>query len=244
MQTIMRKAVAITGTMVMLFGLSGCLGASIRVPADQAFALSASALSGSDNYAFTGEMAVINPGGKVGSRASYEGEVSDHGNLKVQWKNLSTTSESTARTNRIDYRPLQILETINGQTATISYSEKPIASQPVSLQIQLDEKTAKERISSGLKKEMALVRADSVLVGRHPERSEEILTAADKRLERMLSTLKATTVVHWKANPKNWFPYQMKEETVLSYEWQGKPYQEKRTAETNFLVRNQGGTIK
>jgi len=244
MRTTMGKPAAITGTMIMLFGLSGCAGASIRVPADQAFALSASALSGSDNYAFTGEVAVINPGGKVGSRASYEGEVSDHGNLKVQWKNLNATSEAAASSNRNDYRPLQILESINGQTAKISYTEQPIASQPVSLQIQLDEKTAKERIASGLKKEMALLRADSALLGRHPERSEEILAAADKRLEMMLSTLKATTVVHWKANPKNWFPYQMTEETVLSYEWQGKSYQEKRTAETNFLARTPGDTIK
>ena len=55
------------------------------LPADEAFALSASALSGTENYSFDGDVTVVDPGGWVSDKAKFQGEVSSHGNLKLQW---------------------------------------------------------------------------------------------------------------------------------------------------------------
>jgi hypothetical protein len=103
---------------------------------------------------------------------------------------------------------------------------------------------AKDRVVKQLKEEFALLRSDKGLLRGDPDEAEKILRTSEARLQTALDTLKVKTTCQWTANPKSWFPSQMKEETVLSYDWDGKPCQEKRVSETNFLLKAQGGTMK
>jgi hypothetical protein len=193
-------------------------------------------------------VSVLDPGGFVGSRAEYEGEVSLHGNLKMKWKTKETNSVmSDSVTSKpistTTYRPLQLLEYIKAKSAVISYAEQPVPAQPVRLRIQIDENVAKERVAAGLREDFKLLRADKELQKGDPDKANRILSDAGQRLETALTTLKVKTVCQWTANPKGWFPSQLKEETVLSYTWDGKPFQEKRISETNFLLKAQDGTM-
>jgi hypothetical protein len=245
-----RTYALLAGIVLLQMGiiLSGCMAASNTLPANKALALSASALSGSESYDFDGEVSVFDPGGFVGSRSAYEGEVSSHGNMKIKWKTKDTipvasSSVSSKSISKTTYRPLQLLESIGAKSAVISYAEQPLPAQPVRLRIQLDDNVAKERVAAGLRADFELLRADKELRKGDPEKANQILSDAGQRLETALTTLKVKTVCQWTANPKGWFPSQLTEETVLSYTWDGKPFQEKRISETNFLLKAQDGTI-
>lgn len=222
---------------MLIFGTQGCHLISSSLPADKAFALSASALSGSERYEFAGEVSVFDPGGYIGGRAAYEGEVTMHGKLSMQWKSAGSASLETNSRQTTAYRPLQLLESIKGESATITYAEKPVPDQPVRMRIKLDDKVARERLVKVLRDDFALLRADNGLLRGDPAKAEQILLDANKRLEEALSTLKVSTVCQWTADPKNWFPSQLKEESTLSYRWDGKPYKEKRISETNFSLK-------
>ncbi|TFE31814.1 hypothetical protein [Cohnella luojiensis] len=245
-----RTYALLAGIILLLMGiiLTGCMAASNTLPADEAFALSASALSGSESYEFDGEVSLLDPGGLVGSRAAYEGEVSLHGNLKMRWKTkesnpVTSDSVKSKPISTTAYRPLQLLEYIKAKSAVISYAEQPVPAQPVRLRIQIDENVATERVAAGLREDFKLLLADGELRKGNPDKANQILSDADQRLETALTTLKVKTVCQWTANPNGWFPSQLTEETVLSYTWDGKPFQEKRISETNFLLKAQDGTM-
>jgi len=243
------KLYPLSGAVWIFLLLQGCMTSSSSMPANKALALSASALSGSEEYKFAGKLSVFDPIGFVGHKAEYNGEVTLHGNLKIQWKPSNTGtglySSNTKKQQQpvIAYEPLQLLQAIKDQSAVITYAEQPVPSQPVHLQIKLDDTVAKERVAEDLRAEFALLRADTGLVQSNPVKAEDLLNAANKRLEAALSTLSVRTACEWTANPKDWFPSQLKEETILTYSWDGKTYQEKRIAETNFLSGAQGGTM-
>ncbi len=233
-----RHCLLICGTGWLLPLLTGCMGAAGGVSANEAFALSASALSGSENYGFAGKLAVYSPGGKVEKSASFKGEVSLHGNLKLNWTEPDKASGVLDEKERIapGYKPLSLLEALNGRNASIAYATAPAPGEPVRIRIQLREETAKQRIADALRKELAEVGADERLYVQHPEQARKTLKASERRLEAALATLKVDTVVLWTANSKSWFPERMVEETELLYEWEGKTYSERRTSETNFLA--------
>ncbi|RKP55349.1 hypothetical protein D7Z26_09125 [Cohnella endophytica] len=232
----MKPIAAISSVTILFLGLQGCMTSSTALSPDKAFALSASALSGVENYAFDGELSVIDPHGTVGSKAAYEGEVSGHGQLKLLWKNPpATASVSQSKQQETAYRPLQILDALNGKSTVITYAEKPVAARPIRLRIRLEDSVAKARVADGLKEELSNLRADASLTKNNSAKAELILNAADKRLQAAISTLSVETVCYWTADPKSWFPKQMREETVLAYRWDGKPYKEKRVSQTNFL---------
>ncbi len=235
----------IGGAALLLLNVQGCMNSPSQLSANEAFALSASALSGSESYEFTGEVSMFDPSGTVRRKDAYEGEVTSHGNLKLQWKNSDTLSTSTSANSqqKTAYRPLQLLESIKGKSAVISYSENPVSSQPVQFEIKLEDATAKERVVQGLRDELALLGADKDLLRGDPVKADQILHEANMRLEATLSTLQVTTVCHWTADARSWFPSQLKEETVLSYTWDNKSYKEKRISETNFTNKAQGGTM-
>ena len=229
----------ICGTGWFLPLISGCMGAVGEVSANEAFALSASALSGSENYGFAGELAVYNPGGKVEKSASFEGEVNRHGNLKLNWTEPdNTAADGLDEKERAvpKYKPLSLLEALNGRNVSVAYASPPVQGEPVRIRIHLREEAAKQRIEDSLRKEFAEVVADKRLYVRHPEQARKLLEASERKLEAALSTLKVDTVVLWTANSKSWFPERMAEETELAYVWEGKTYSEKRTSETNFLA--------
>jgi hypothetical protein len=227
-----------------MVGIQGCMANPASLPAKDALALSASALSGSERYTFAGEVSVLDSGGVVGGRAAYTGEVTMHGKLDMQWKAPSGLSQASLSEKTITYRPLQLLESVKATNATISYVEKPSSARPIRMQIRLDDQTAKDRIVNQLKEEFTLLRADKDLLRGDPARAEEVLRTSEKRLEKALATLKVMTVCQWTADPKSWFPSQLKEETELSYDWNGKSCKEKRISETNFILNEQGGTMK
>ncbi|QJD83499.1 hypothetical protein [Cohnella herbarum] len=237
MLNIARKAAITTGAAMLFIGTQGCQLISTSLPADKAFAMSASALSGSERYGFAGEVSVLDPGGFVGGRAAFEGEVTMHGKLSMQWKSNSSATMEVNSQQTTAYRPLQLLESIKGDSATITYAEKPVPNQPVRMQIKLDDTVARDRLAQVLRDDFALLRADNGLLRGDPAKAEQILLAANKRLEEALSTLEVTTVCQWTADPKSWFPSQLKEESTLSYRWNGKPYKEKRISETNFSLK-------
>lgn len=229
--------------LLSLLSIQGCMPSPTSLSAGEVFALSASALWGSENYSFNGEVAVLGPGGFAHSRAEYEGEVTLHGNLKMQWKSAEAMTMSAQSQPKIAYKPLQLLESFKNNSAMISYAAKPVPSEPVQLQIKLDDTVAKARIVEGLRAEFALLSADKDLLRTEPSKVNSILSAANKRLEKVLSTLKVTTICHWTADPKSWFPHRLTEETVLKYTWGNKPCEEKRISETNFLHNVRGDTI-
>ncbi|XID95248.1 hypothetical protein ACF3MZ_12350 [Paenibacillaceae bacterium WGS1546] len=222
-------AVAFAVAAIALLGASGC-AAGGRLPASEAFARSASALSGTESYGFAGQLSVYNPAGRLGSRMSYEGVVNGHGEIKLQWHPPRAASEEGRGPRTSAYRPLQLLETLNSRNAEIVYADDDRRAGPIRLLIRLDDAAAKERIAGGLRAEMALLREDA-----RSDEAGRLLAAAEERLEAALSTLKVDTEMLWEANPHNWFPTRMSENTLLKYEWDGRVYEEKRTSETNFL---------
>jgi hypothetical protein len=232
------------GTIFVLLQLQGCMTSSSSLPANKAFALSASALSGSEYYAFNGEVSVINPAGLVGSKAAYEGEVKGHGNMRIQWKNANAFAVSVKSPSKTSYQPLQLLEAIKGNSAVITYAEAPSPNRPVHFQIKLDDKVARERVIAGLRADFALLSNESNLLRSNPVEANKIISRSKKKLEAALATLKVTTVCDWTADPKSWFPRRMSEETALAYTWDGMPCREKRISETNFLHNAQDGTMK
>lgn len=213
-----------------------------RMPADEAFALSASALSGSESYGLVGEISVIDTGGYVANKLAYEGEVTGHGNIKVQWKSLGTRTMAE-RPVESNYEPLDLLKKIQDKSAAISY--KPSAGSPGQVQfaIKLDDAVAKQRIADQLRKELNTLEQDKMLLERNSKKSTEVLSQAKATLEDVLTSLKVTTNCQWSANKRTWFPTQLQEDTLLQYTWKGKPYREKRISVTNFRAASRSGTI-
>ncbi len=220
--------------------LQGCATTS-NLSAEDAFALSASALSGSENYGLSGEVSVIDSGGSVANKLAYEGQVTGHGNLNVQWKSLSAQS-AAERPVESNYEPLDLLKSIQDKTAAITYAKGTDPDQ-VQFSIKLDDAVAKRRIADQLRKELKTLEQDTVLLERNPEQSAKVLSNAKTTLEDVLSGLKVSTNCQWYANKRTWFPKKLQEETVLQYRWKGKTYQEKRVSVTNFRQASRNGTI-
>ncbi|MFD0671845.1 hypothetical protein [Cohnella sp. GCM10027633] len=227
-----------------LLCLQGCLAAEPgNMPADEAFALSASALSGSERYGLSGEVSVLDASGLVANRLSYEGEVTEHDNVTVQWKNVNAKSAQTGQTN--SYEPLELLEAIKGKSASIAYRKAEVGgnADEVRFAIKLDGDVAKRRIADQLRKELTAIGEDKMLLGRKPEQSANVLKEAKATLENVLGGLKVTTECQWTANKRTWFPTRLQEDTLLEYEWKGKPYKEKRLSVTNFRAGSRNGTM-
>ncbi|WP_373229891.1 hypothetical protein [Cohnella sp.] len=240
----MKAFAAAPSTVLLLMCLQGCMASSTSLTAHEAFALSASALSGIDRYEIEGQVFILGPGGYVFDKAGYEGKVIGHGNLKLQWRALSVQPASVKEQAITSYRPLQLLEIINDRSAVITYAETPKSNQMVHFKIKLDDRIARERAAGGLRAEMKLLRSESGLLKRDPVEANKVLSRAEKRLEEALATLKVTTTCAWTANPQDWLPRQLKEETVLSYTWNAKAFKEERVSETNFHLHAQDDTIK
>jgi hypothetical protein len=236
--------VFLCGAALALLNLQSCNSFQASLPPEQAFALSASALSGIDNYTFDGEVTMFDPTGIVGSKAAYIGEVKGHKNVKLQWKNANMLSIQDKSQSKTSYQPLQLLESINSKNAVIAYAEPPSSNRPVHFLIKLDETVARDRVIAGLRADFALISKKDVLLRRDPVKANKIISQSKKRLEAALATLKVTTVCDWTAEPKNWLPRRVREETVLAYKWDDKPCTEKRISETNFLHSGRDGTIK
>lgn len=231
--------------------LQGCLNAGPESkPAPEAFALSASALSGVESYGVDGEVAIYNASGALLRKSSFDGTVTNHDRVKIQWKRqsaLSAQSVTTTKTSvvRQTYEPLGLLASIRDKTASISYNLQAAEANEdrVSFAIALDDDVAKKRIQTELMDELSALEADKTLLSANPKEAAAVLARAKKTLDAALSSLRVTTNCVWTADRKTWFPTRLQEDTALEYEWNGRTVTEKRAAVTNFRKNAGSDTI-
>lgn len=222
--------------------LQGCMNAGPEnKPAAEAFALSASALSGVESYGVDGEVAIYNANGALLRKSSFDGSVTNHDRVSIQWNSLSALSAQSVTTTktgvvRRTYEPLGLLASIREKTASISYNLQATEASGdlVSFAIALDGGVAKKRIETELRDELSALEADKALLAAKPKEAAAVLAGAKKTLDAALASLRVTTNCVWTADRKTWFPTRLQEDTVLEYVWNGKPVAEKREAVTNF----------
>jgi hypothetical protein len=220
------------------------------MPPDKAFALSASALSGSDRYGVAGQVSIFDPNGRIADKSRYEGEVTGHGNFNVKWSegaSLVRTLAAKGQQSPARFQPLQLLDEVRHGTAHVAYADQPYADGNVRLLVTLNDNTAKRRIADGLRAELSGLRTElkgKTLSSVKRNQATTALDRADRTLNKALSSLQVKTVCLWTADRNTWFPRQMKEQTELAYQWNGKTLREKRVAETNFLRGTPNGTIR
>jgi hypothetical protein len=230
-----------------LVSLSACLGNEASMPAEKAFALSASALSGSDRYGVDGEISIYDHNGVVAEQSRYTGEVTGHGKLNLQWSGGRGRGIRTrVAGDPASYHPLQLLKAIKKGKAEVVYAGQPDPNGDLQFRVTLAEEAARSQIADSLRAEMKQLRTE--MNGREWGPSERgqanrVLAEADRNLEAALSGLRVNTVCLWSADRRTWFPRQMTEQTELAYKWKGKPYREKRVSVTNFLPAGQSGTM-
>ncbi|MBW5444702.1 hypothetical protein GE107_01295 [Cohnella sp. CFH 77786] len=225
--------------------MPACTGQTVS--AEKAFALSASALSGRDRYAFAGEVSIIDPSGAVADNSRYEGEVTGHGNLDLQWTGGQLLRARGATVRPTSFHPMQLLKAIQSGNASAAYDGPPAADGTVRLRLTVGPETARRQIAEGLRAQMAELKADADARGLRPEqrkRADQVLSRANRHLEAALYTLQVRTVVLWTADRKTWFPRRMTERTELAYTWDGNPYREERVSATDFLSAGRNGTMQ
>ena len=233
----------------------GCGDREGRTPRE-AFALSASALSGQDRFAFEGELTVIGPDGRTERRTRYRGQVDGHRPSVLQWGGAAAAeqaepaargrgagrSESVARPgawaaepDEDDGHPLALAAALQAGPAAIEFA--PGQGTAVALRITLDPAAARLRAEAPLRRALAALRRERVRAaeaspgdGARMRRFEQ----EERRLREMLATLRASTVCVWSADRRTWFPRELREETTLSYRQGGRDVTVKRTAVTNF----------
>lgn len=241
-----RVLAAISAFGVLLALLAACAAAGARHSPEQALALSASALSGSDNYSFDGELSIYDPLGAVATQSQFAGKVTGHGHLNIQWTGgAMQAGQAEARTGQ--YQPLGLLEAIRSRHAFVAYADRPARKGAVQLQIDLKPETAKTRVANDLRAGLAVLQQDWSQKELKPDerrQAQAILDRAERQLEETLATLTVQTRCLWIADGKTWFPQQMSEHTELTYMRSGKTYREKREAVTRFLPSGRDGTIR
>ncbi|WP_123039937.1 hypothetical protein [Cohnella candidum] len=244
----LRRFYLASAALLGLSCLSGCMGYGNQVPADKAFAMSASALAGSESYGFAGEVAIYDPSGTVANQSRYQGEVTGHGNLNLKWSGGQVLRAKAAEEGPSTFHPMELLKAIQSGGAKAEYDTQQAANGAgdVRLRLTLVPETARNQIANSLKEELDRLRTDlkgRKLTAEQKKRAEDLLTHADSRLDAALATLKVQTVCLWTADPKTWFPRQMTEQTQLAYTWNGKPYSEKRVSVTDFLPAGRSVTM-
>lgn len=226
--------------------VSGCVGENAAMPADKALALSASALSGSDTYGFNGEISVFDPNGMMADTSRFTGEVTGHGKMKINWTDESGRLQARETGKPSDVHPLQLLKSIGDRTARVAYAQQPGRNGGVQLSVTLDEAAAKRRIEESLRAQMKALENlanDRKLDAEGRKQAAALLSQASGKLNAALATLTVHTECLWAADARTWFPSRMTEQTELAYEWEGKPYREKRVSVTNFLPAGRNGTM-
>ena len=241
-----RAAMAVAAVLCMCAGTSACTGGGKPMSADKAFALSASALSGMDSFGFDGQLSIVDPAGTVAAHSRYRGEVTGHGDLKLQWTGGQMLGSAAAPEVPAAYNPLQILKAIQNDGANVACEGLPTDDGTVRLKVTLPDETARRRVAEQLRSELAQIKAG--LNGRRlsaAKRKEagQIVDEAGGQLEAALSTLRARTFCLWTADRKTWLPSRMTEETELVYAWKGRPCRERRVSVTDFLPGGSSGTM-
>lgn len=241
-----RAAAAFAAFGLFLALLAACASASTRHSPEEALALSASALSGSDDYGFDGVLSIYDPFGAVVNRSRFTGKVTGHGRLDIQWHGGTLQAEQAAAPAG-PYRPLRLLEAIQSRHAVVAYDDPVARDGVVRLRIDVKPDAAKARVADDLRAGLAALRDEWGRKALSPERERQakaILDRAERQLEETLATLTVQTRCQWQADGHTWFPRQMTEHTELTYERAGRTYREKREAVTRFLPPGRNGTMR
>ncbi|MBB6636432.1 hypothetical protein [Cohnella thailandensis] len=236
------KAAGIGAVGAGLLGAAGCaIGGKLSPEA--AFALSASALSGTDRFSFDGRLSAYDPDGRLADQAGYRGEVTGHKPAALAWEGTAASSFSSSYWSH----PLSLVSYVESGSSEV----KAAASNPneVVLEMKLDPEAARRRIRDELRNQMRAVAEETgVLIadsqGTTISQAKLKIEESNRVLEEALKSLSVTTSCRWTADRRTWFPKKLSEESVLSYTLAGKRYSEKRISETNFERKADSGTIQ
>lgn len=221
----------------------GCLAPS-RMPPEKAFALSASALSGRDGYSYAGEWAAFGADGAALGGASYRGLVSGHRPIVLQSDGPGGAGGGQG------HHPLALAEAAQLQASEIAYAPPP-SRDTVAFRIAVRPEAARRAIAEPLRRQMEEARR-SLNARIDPSRENDrnprakafrALGRSEAELEERLASLEASTVFTWIADKRTWFPKELREETELRYEADGKERRERRTSVTIFRKGGSGDTM-
>lgn len=241
--------------MIVLIALSSCGEGKDSVSPSQAFALSASALSGSDQYRLRGEITINDHRAGRTERLWYTGDVTGHGHLSLRWSDRPANADQTmgnghnSLNNEISSnakilhntrygKPLSLLNAMQNAAANVTYTDSNVGDGSVRLRIELSADAARKRIADSLQDELNRLRSDwrdQQLNSAQRQRGDDELQRASRQLAAILPTLQVQTICYWTADRKSWFPRSMREQTEIAYQWQGKTVRETRAADTYFL---------
>lgn len=232
----------------VLIALPACGVGETNVTPAQAFALSASALSGSDRYRLKGEITVRDSREGRTERIWYAGEVTGHGHLSLQWSDRPPTAVQSKNSADIPNgnhagsiksdKPLSLLNAMQNANVNVTYAELNARDKNVRLRIELSEADARKRIANSLQGELDRLDKEwreRKLNAAQRRQGEAELRRARHQLAAILPTLQVQTVCYWTADRKTWFPRSMLEQTEIVYQWQGESVKESREAATYFL---------
>ncbi|MCC3372968.1 hypothetical protein [Cohnella sp. REN36] len=136
-------AIALFATAMLAAG-SGCARRAPDKPPAEAFALSASALSGDNRFAYTGEAAAYDGQGVLVSRVPYGGEVTHHRLAAL------SGAGAEASTQRGLERPLELVSAAEREAVSVAYAPERRAGE-VSLRLVLSPGAAQRRMREALR---------------------------------------------------------------------------------------------
>lgn len=253
---LLRLAGCAIGLAGLIVGFSACLAPS-RLPADEALALSTSALAGVDRYSFAGETVVRDAGGAA-VRQPFSGEVAGHRLAALSWgqgkPEAGIAPAAPPGAGQKGGAPAEA-EAPNPAAHGVATARTPPAAAP----------TNAASLAAGRPlalAELAPLQAAAVAYERSDDRGAVVLKfalrpeaakarAADHLCSRegsasreALDSLQASTVCSWTADRRTWFPTELKEETVLRYTSGGRPITERRTTVLHFRRKPDGAIIE
>lgn len=239
---LLRRGAAATALAGLIL-LSGCLAPS-RMPPERAFALSASALSGRDGYSYDGEWAAYSADGAALGGASYRGLVSDHRPLVLLWDGPGAAGGGQG------HHPLALSEAAQLQASEIAYAPPP-SRGTVAFRITLRPEAARRAVAEPLRRQVeearrsldARIDPSREIDRKRRAKAFRALGRSEAELEERLASLEASTVFTWIADRRTWFPKELREETELRYEADGRERRERRTSVTIFRKGGFGDTM-
>ncbi|WEK52873.1 MAG: hypothetical protein P0Y55_09660 [Candidatus Cohnella colombiensis] len=225
--------------------LQGCLNApTSSLSAKEALALSASALSGSERYNVSGEVTLINPSGMIASHLFYDGKISEHGKLNMQWRaekegqingGFKERSAKEQKMQMEEFEPLEILDLIKGNKASVRYAKQTANKDEFELIMMLNDEVSRAHIANELRTQLNTIAEDEQQLLRQSASAQRLYAQAKQELEEKLARLQVTTECRWVASSRSWFPSQLSVETTMRYQWKNNMLQEKRVSQTHFL---------
>ncbi|MBB6671132.1 hypothetical protein [Cohnella nanjingensis] len=135
-------AVSVAGLALLLL-LPGCARQTPDKPPEEAFALTASALSGDDRFAYQGESSAYDGAGRLRRRMSFGGEVANHRIVALSGE-AHGTGEAGASAS-----PLALVKAVERHAASVAYAPEQRKGE-VTLKLVLAPAAAQRRMADDL----------------------------------------------------------------------------------------------